>query len=501
MSDASDSDEAGEQIRVSLTLAAEVIDRTLEVTSEPIAVPASVGRKGLAAVINHLLDRRVKLDDEAEDASDDEDEDDKDKLPAIPFDFVLKENNRLLRSGVEREARRYGLSLEKPLAILYFPAQEAPELQGETEILPDWVSCLSYVADAKDGAYLCAASYDGSLRIYHPQQEHDEKENVILNPIASRSTAHGGPIKCMTAMMDPINHSLVMASGGMDNMLVVHYYDPKSKKLRKQIKCQLGHAAAVSSVDFFPATRTLASGDWDGTLALWDLKEATESEEAQTSKKAKTESKSKSTKSPTKSLAPKALLPKAHSSQISGISWGNLHKNNLKGSDAHSHKTLITGSWDHSVKVWDMERQECILSLNGSRVVACLDTSHHSDGIVATGHPDCAVRLWDVRQDNSASTVSDKTFRPSHKAWVSGVQWSPNNPYHLASTSHDSTVKVWDIRSALPLHTVRVFPKTEKGLCLAYGQPAEGVSGQASFFLGGTDCTVKHFTTSMASKQ
>lgn len=502
MSDASDSDEAGEQIRVSLTLAAEVTDRSLEVTSEPIAVPASVGRKGLAAVINHLLDRRVERDDEAEDASDDEDEEDQDKLPAIPFDFVLKDNNRLLRSGVEREARRYGLSLEKPLALLYFPAQEAPELQGETEILPDWVSCLSYVADSKHGAYLCAASYDGSLRIYQPRQEHDEKENVILNPVASTAAAHGGPIKCMTAINDPLNNNLIMASGGMDNTLVVHSYDIKSKKLTKHIKCQQGHAAALGSVDFFPSTRKLVSGDWDGTLAVWDLKEATESEEEQASKKVKTESKPKSTtKSSTKKLAPQALLPKAHSSQISGISWGNLHKYNHKEGDANNHKTLVTGSWDHSVKVWDMERQECILSLNGSKVVACLDTSYHSEGIVATGHPDCAVRLWDVRQDETAATatVSDKTFRPSHKTWVSGVQWSPNNPYHLASTSHDSTVKVWDIRSSLPLHTVRVFPKTEKGLCLAYGQQDE--NGQASFFLGGTDCTVKHFTTAMASKQ
>jgi hypothetical protein len=63
-----------------------------------------------------------------------------------------------------------------------------------------------------------------------------------------------------------------------------------------------------------------------------------------------------------------------------------------------------------------------------------------------------------------------------------------------------SLLQVWDIRSPIPLHTVRVFPKMEKGLCLAFGQHAEvekdGVkSSSLSLFLGGSDCIVKHFTT------
>ena len=516
MSDSSDNDEPqGEQIRVSLTLASEVTDRSLEIPSEPIAVPASVGRKGLAAVINHLLDRKVveEEDYDEKDSGNDEDSDndeDDNKLPAIPFDFVLKDNNRLLRSGVEREARRYGLSLEKPLAITYFPAQEAPELQSESETVPDWISCLSYstAGTNSESAYLCAAAYDGSLRVYQPQEEHGEATAVVLNPIATVKSAHKGPIKCLATMTDSSTSnkhpSIVLASGSMDHTLFVHSFDPQSKSIQKQINCQQGHKAAVGCLDFFPATKTLASGDWDGTLALWDLKAATAMEqEEQVSKKVKTNKKTSSkTKegSAMQSLTPTVVLLKAHASQISGISWGNLYKHNKSGSEAQSHHTLVTGSWDHSVKVWDMERQENILSLNGSRVVACLDTSHHSEGIVATGHPDCTIRLWDVRtstQENSMA-VSDKTFRPSHKAWVSSVQWSTKNPYHLASTSHDGTVKVWDIRSPIPLHTVRVFAKTEKGLCLAYGQHADSEKEgdtRASLFLGGTDCVVKHFTT------
>ena len=61
-------------------------------------------------------------------------------------------------------------------------------------------------------------------------------------------------------------------------------------------------------------------------------------------------------------------------------------------------------------------------------------------------------------------------------------------------------LQVWDIRSSIPLHTVRVFPKLEKGLCLTFGQDAKvenGGVGNSSFslYLGGSDGVVKHFTT------
>jgi len=209
-------------------------------------------------------------------------------------------------------------------------------------------------------------------------------------------------------------------------------------------------------------------------------------------KKTKTSKKSKGTvsiKSAMPTLTPKWSL-QAHSSKVSGISWGNYEKiNSSKNETRH----LVTGSWDHSLKVWDVERQDCLLTLNGSRVVSCLDTSYHSSGTVATGHPDCTVRLWDTRtSDDTAKEsslmklVSDRTFRPSHKEWISDVQWSRQNPYHLASTSHDGTLKLWDIRSPLPLHTVRSFPASQKGLSLVYGK-----SGY--LFAGGTDCIVKQF--------
>ena len=75
---------------------------------------------------------------------------------------------------------------------------------------------------------------------------------------------------------------------------------------------------------------------------------------------------------------------------------------------------MITASWDHSIKVWDINRQESLLTLNESRVVTSLGRCHNSD-VIATGHPDCTVRLWDMRTDRNAnisSSVSYSTLKP-----------------------------------------------------------------------------------------
>jgi len=178
-------------------------------------------------------------------------------------------------------------------------------------------------------------------------------------------------------------------------------------------------------------------------------------------------------------VAPTISL-KAHSNDISGIAWGY-------NTATTTNQTLITSSWDHSIKSWDVETQNVVLTLNGSKVATCLTRCQNSN-VVATGHPDCTVRLWDMRVQGSGAEGEggffDGTLRPSHNAWISAVKWS-QDPYVLTSASHDGTVKVWDIRSSLPLHTVRAHPKGQKALCVAVTEDA--------VYSGGSDCVVKKF--------
>lgn len=537
-----DNSEDGEQVRIILILARECLDRSLQIpVQEAIAVPADTGRKGLSAIVNHLLDRRTTNassaeKEEDEDASDDDDDDEingNNKLPAISFDFIVdnpsnasnSNSQRLLRTGIEREARRLGLTLEEAVHIAYFPAPQPLALVGESEPLPEWISAMSFVPSAN---ILCTACYDGSIRVLQSPPTAKNKttttgEAFVPTTMVLKAQIHHqddrhGPITCMSTADDEIK--VWVATGSMDHSLQIHQIDSQSVlQMNHFASCTGGHSATIGCVDLFVHPQSnqklLASGDWDGAICVWDLTRPLlpEEDEEPTVKKSKiastattiTTGKATTNHKPQQrhpTLTPKISL-RAHSSKVSGVSWGNYEKYHSDSDHPSSMRLLITGSWDHSLKVWDVERQDCVLTLNGSRVVTCLDTSYHSSAIVATGHPDCTVRLWDTRTSNdsndssSSLLVSDNTFRPSHKQWVSAVQWSGQNPYHLASTSHDGTVKLWDIRSSLPLHTVRAFGTAkapQKGLSLAYADTTTTESGGSFLlFAGGSDGIVKQF--------
>jgi WD40 repeat protein len=141
----------------------------------------------------------------------------------------------------------------------------------------------------------------------------------------------------------------------------------------------------------------MASGDWDGAICFWKVPQIGENLSSEPVGKKR---KGASTDRTVQDISPTYYF-KAHSNNISGIAWGYQSSN-----------TLLTSSWDHSIKSWDVENQNNILTLNGAKVATCLGRCHNSD-VVATGHPDCTVRLWDMRSNSkNEGNVFDGSLRP-----------------------------------------------------------------------------------------
>jgi WD40 repeat protein len=93
-----------------------------------------------------------------------------------------------------------------------------------------------------------------------------------------------------------------------------------------------------------------------------------------------------------------------------------------------------------------------------ARLVARL---HNQAGACATS----AVLLFPcITADSPMQAV--KTLA-SHTDWIAGIAWHPQSPHHLATASHDSTVKLWDTRAAVPLHTITGHTDKVIGVCHA----------------------------------
>lgn len=115
---------------------------------------------------------------------------------------------------------------------------------------------------------------------------------------------------------------------------------------------------------------------------------------------------------------------------------------------------LITGSMDHTIRVWNWRKGECIRTLEGhTEGVVCLDFDAN---ILASGSVDTTVKIW------NSYTGEAFTLR-GHHDWVNAVRlWdaygsagSPVDPCRstlkietgkmLFSASDDGTIRLWDL--------------------------------------------------------
>eukprot|EP00613_Pedinella_sp_CCMP2098_P053013 CAMPEP_0171890512 /NCGR_PEP_ID=MMETSP0992-20121227/44222_1 /TAXON_ID=483369 /ORGANISM="non described non described, Strain CCMP2098" /LENGTH=473 /DNA_ID=CAMNT_0012517739 /DNA_START=23 /DNA_END=1444 /DNA_ORIENTATION=- len=440
----------------------------IRVTNDPFSVPARLGPKGLSDIINHLLgaDKGALYDFLVYDSFGSGDE----RQVVTPV-LMRQASKHLLRGSL----RAHVSESERLLTIEYSPSLPRPSDGGRAE-LPDWVGCVDGV---QEGGLFVSGCYDGHLRV-------STGGASLLYDVGG----HQGAVKAIKA-----GKGGLVVSGGQDQTIRTWRLETSGDEATlvpvgvgsNGGASRLSHENSVECVDVRDSG-VILSGDWDGRLCVWPTSDEKDDQDDEGGGSSLSSAKKRKA---AVSLAVKELVPvaafKAHAQCVSGVAWMTAGNDSGGGICANA----VTSSWDHSLKSWDIERQDCITTINGSKVNTCMDYSP-SSGLVATGHPDGALRLWDLRVHVSAVTGAASTLASSSGGgWVSGVSWCVASPNLVASSSHDGSMRIYDARSSKPLFTLRAHgAKTseDKGLCVAWSDSF--VAG------GGTDCRLKAFSFS-----
>lgn len=124
------------------------------------------------------------------------------------------------------------------------------------------------------------------------------------------------------------------------------------------------------------------------------------------------------------------------------------HSGNLSGvAMSADGKRGVSASWDHTLKVWDLESGRELRTLKGhsAYVNGVAVRADGKRGISASD--DKTLKVWDLENGLELSTLK------GHSACVSGVAMSADGRYGV-SASWDRTLKVWDLEGERELYTL-----------------------------------------------
>lgn len=170
------------------------------------------------------------------------------------------------------------------------------------------------------------------------------------------------------------------------------------------------------------------------------------------------------------------VIEMASRSKLSNVCWNSYIKSQIASSD-----------FEGVVQVWDVTRSQVTVEMREhEKRVWSVDYSLTDPTMLASGSDDGTVKLWNINQGGSTSTIRTK-------ANVCSVQFSPDSGRVIAVGSADHNVYCYDLRNVrLPLCTLVGHDKT-----VSYVKFVDS----SSIVSSSTDNTIKLWDLSMSASR
>jgi WD40 repeat protein len=212
-----------------------------------------------------------------------------------------------------------------------------------------------------------------------------------------------------------------------------------------------GHTGWVRAVTFFPNGFIFASGSYDRTVRLWNVRN---------NQSFGTLSNHLGSISGINAIA---VHPDGNTFAIACIDksiklWNFRNGKpirNLEGHDGQVYSvayspdgtTLISASADKTVKLWNWRKGDLLQAFEGhqDKVVS---VAFHPDGKrIASASFDKTIKIWDVKTGKQILNIT------GHTAPVNAIAFSPDGTM-IVSGSQDQTVKIWDVSTGKVVRTL-----------------------------------------------
>lgn len=347
-----------------------------------------------------------------------------------------------MRGSVERMLLDKGISTETSVEIEYILAVPPPK-DNAAHKQDDWLSDLSsFRADGE--TFVVAALYDGYIAMHKV----DGCENVTLQSKVRVSDGQVNAVSPCHSRDDGVPQGFLAATNEYD--IKLFNVSITREDCFELVLSYAGHTDGVECLSVAPDDSRFVSGGWDNTICLWESACPTKFlDSALGSKRQKVRRSSQAVET-----AEPLLKLAEHSQCVSALEWVTAN-------------CVFSGSWDHNVKCWDVSSTKVLASYHSPHPVYAVSAETGKDTpCVAIGGGDNVVRLWDTREQQGEQSASIKLMTPSHEGWITAVRWCPASEYHFLSASVDGHVKLWDIRSKVPLATLSTH--TGKAFCTTW---------------------------------